>query len=197
MSIYYYFSAIFLATAIFTYVNPASSVREFVVRKDFFSNLKAGEFSVYDGKDKNLLYRIESEYSVLHQVKVIDQSNKQKVADLKAQVNLIEYKADISVLSKQGQWVAGTIKQNFQIAGSAFDINWNGEKISMVTEPVSLTTKFHDQNNRALAQFQLRPASVFITKKYDVQIYTDEYPDQIFFLALAARNHATKKRSRF
>jgi hypothetical protein len=195
MSAYYYLSTLLLAATIFTCVNSQNALHEYVVRKDFFSNLKSGEFSVYDKSEKNLQFRIESEYSVMHNIKVIDQATKQEIGRLSSQVNLLQYTAEFSTLdTNTNKWINGVIRKNIQIVGTSYNIDWNNQRITMETEPISLTTKFFDSDKQLLAQYRTRVTSL-ITKKYDLQVFSNAYPEQIYFLALAARNHASKKRS--
>jgi hypothetical protein len=178
MSIYMYFST------------------QYVVRKDFFTGIKAGEFSVYDTSEKNLYYRIESNYGIMQNNKVISYPSKQEIGRLQAQIKPLLYKAEISILDSQSnQWINGLIQQNFQLLGGSFNIDWNGYRITMETEAVSLTTKFNDANGQLLAQYRTRPASLFWTRKYDMQIFSNKYPEQIYLLGLAAREHVVSSKN--
>jgi len=184
-----------LASAIFTYVNPQDPIQQYVIRKDFFTGFKAGEFSVYDTNEKQLYYRIESNYDIMQNIKIIAYPSKQEVGRLEAKIKAFVYKAEISILDPQtNQWVTGLIQQNFQIVGSLFNIDWNGQQITMKSEIASLTSKFFDTNAQLLAQFRLRPTSVFVTNKYDMTIFSNKYPQQIYLLGLAARDHITSSK---
>jgi hypothetical protein len=186
-----------LTSVIFNYVNPQNAIREYVVRKDFFTGFKAGEFSVYDTSEKHVHYRVESNYGLMQNVKVIAHPSKQEIGRLQAKINLLLYKAEISILDPQtNQWRNGLIEQNFKFLGSSFDINWNGHQIKMESEVGSLTSKFYDEDRQLLAQTRIRLTSIFITNKYDMKIFSNKYPEQIYLLGLAARDHlisSTKK----
>ncbi len=53
----------------------------------------------------------------------------------------------------------------------------------------SLTNIFRDSDGREiLAEFQRRPTSIFWADKYDMQIFSNKYPKQIYLLALAAQD---------
>ncbi|CAF3254145.1 unnamed protein product [Rotaria socialis] len=188
MSINFYFTFLLVSTVLI-YVDAVDPIKTYSIRKDFFTGIKGGEFSVRDPSGKHLYYRIESEYAILHTIKVIAYPSKQEIGRLKANLKPILYKADISILNAQtNQWTHGVFQQNLQILGSSFNIDWNGDQIRMESEPVSFTSKFYDKNSTLLAQFRLKPASVFWTKKYDMEIFSTKYPEQIYFLSMAARD---------
>jgi hypothetical protein len=109
-----------------------------------------------------------------------------------AKINLLLYKAEISILDPQtNQWRNGLIEQNFKFLGSSININWNGHQIKIENEVGSLTSKFYDEDRQLLAQTRIRLTSIFITNKYDMKIFSNKYPEQIYLLGLAARDHLT------
>ncbi len=57
--------------------------RQYVIEKDFFTGLKAGEFSIYDQSGRNLLYRLESRYAVAQRLELYAYPGKQLVASLR------------------------------------------------------------------------------------------------------------------
>jgi hypothetical protein len=192
MSNYIRVPVLILASVLFTFVNLQNPIREYVIRKDFFSGLKAGEFSVFDTSEKHVYYRIESSYGLMQNLKVISQPSKQEVGRLQAKIKLLLYKAEISILDSQtNQWTSGLIEQDFKLLGSSFDINWNGHRITMKSEVGSLTSKFYDESQQLLAEIRLRPTSIFITNKYDMKVFSNKYPEQIYLLGLAARDQLT------
>jgi hypothetical protein len=139
MSINICFSALLLASTIIDYVNPQDAIRQYVIRKDFFHGLKAGEFSIYDTTEQNLHYRIESDFALLQSVKIIAYPSKQEVGRIEAQLKPLLFKADIIILDPQAnQWVKGLIQQNYKLLGSSFNIDWNGHRITMENEVDSL-----------------------------------------------------------
>jgi hypothetical protein len=170
--------------------------RTFLIKKDLISGLKGGEFTIYDPTGKTRLYRMESKVGVTHHVKLFEGNEKKSpLAELKGKVTAVMYKAAISVLNKNvNKWSNGTIEQNFKIVGKKFLINFNGNDISMEGKGASLDTTFIDQSNQfVLAKFRKRLTSLFWRNKYDLQIFSDKYPDQIYFLGVAARDHSSKK----
>jgi len=196
MSIYACFSVFILASVIFTYVNPQDILRQYVIRRDFFTGFKAGEFSVYDTSEKHVYYRIESKYDILQNLKVIAYPSKQEVGRLKAKLKVLLYKAEISILDPQtNQWVNGLIEQDFQLLKNSFNIDWNGNRITMENDRASFTVKFRDTNGQLLAQFRIRLASIFVTNKYDMKIFSNKYPEQIYLLGLAALDGITSSKN--
>ncbi|CAF2398948.1 unnamed protein product [Rotaria sp. Silwood2] len=196
MSIYTYF-VLLLASTIFIQVNSQDPIKSYSIRKDFFKGFKAGEFSVRDPSGKHLFYRIESSYALLQSLKLIAYPSKQEVGRLKALIKPLVYKAEISIFDLQtNQSTNGLIEENLQLFRNSFNIDWNGSHLKMEGDIGSFTTKFLDENGELLAQFRLQPSSLFWTRKYNMQIFSTKYPEQIYFLGLAARDHiSSRKRS--
>jgi hypothetical protein len=188
MSIYNCFFVLLFASAIFTYANSQDPIQRYVIHKDFFIGIKAGEFTIYDTSEKNVYYRIESNYGILQDVEVIVYPSKQVIGLLQSKIKfLFLYEAEISTLDSQSnQWLNGTIEKKFQLLGKSFNIDWNGHRITMASEPLAFTSKIHDTNGQLLAQFRIRPASIFWAKKYDMQIFSNKYPEQLYLLGLFA-----------
>jgi hypothetical protein len=67
----------------FTRTQSQWVLRQYRIEKDFFSGLKAGEFSVYDQSGKNLLYRLESRYAVTQTSELYAYPSKQMVASIR------------------------------------------------------------------------------------------------------------------
>ena len=194
MSMKFILVVFLLASTSLLAVKSLSPIRQYVIRRDFFSNFKAGEFSVYDTNEKHLYYRIESKYFPLQNVELIAYPSKQTVGKLQAKLNLLLYKGHFSFQNPlSNQWVNGTIEQKFDLAGGVSAIAWNGHRITVQKELGSFTSQFYD-GNTLLAQFRLRPASIFWARKYDMQIFSDKYPENIYLLALAAHDHTTSSK---
>jgi hypothetical protein len=139
---------------------------------------------------------MESKFGATHNVKLYQGSEKKNpLAILKGKLSIVLYKATFSILnSNLKQWKNGTIDQNFKIVGNKFLINYNNINISMEGKGASLDTTFIDQSNQnILAKFRKRISSLFWKNKYDLQILSDKFPDQIYFLGVAARDHTNKK----
>jgi hypothetical protein len=169
--------------------------RTYLIKKDFISGLKGGEFTIYDDQGKNPLYRMESKLGK-HNVKLYQGLTKTNpIALLQAKITLALYKATIAILNQNSnQWQNGTIDQNFKIVGNKFLINFNNVQISMEGKGASFDTTFIDQSNQqVLAKFRKRISSLFWKNKYDLQVLSDKLPDQLYFLCVAARDHTNKK----
>jgi hypothetical protein len=131
---------VFVLILILTYVNSQNATQEYTIHRDFFNGFKAAEFSVFDTSEKNIHYRIESNYGVTHNVKVIAYPSKQEVGRLQAKITVVLYNADISILNPQtNQWNNGLVEQNFKLLASSFNVNWNGHRITLATEAFEST----------------------------------------------------------
>ncbi|CAF1171692.1 unnamed protein product [Didymodactylos carnosus] len=146
-------SAVLLALNIFVPIHSKVTNRTYLIKKDFLSDLKGGEFPVYDSTGKKQLYRMESKIGKTHNVQVFATTSKKVLAELAARVASAMYKGNIAVLDTNlKQWKNGTIEH-----GNKFRVFWNGQRISMEGKGNSLDTTFRDESNsNILAQFKKR-----------------------------------------
>jgi hypothetical protein len=56
------------------------------------------------------------------------------------------------------------------------------------------TSKFLDINGEVLAQFKMRLSSMFWANKYDMQISSTKFPEQIYLLVLAFRDPTGRRK---
>jgi hypothetical protein len=182
---------------ILTYVNSQNAIREYVIHKDVFSEFKAAEFSVFDTSEKNIHYRLESNYGLTQNVKVIALPSKQEVGQLEAKIKLYLYRAKFSILNPQtNQRNNGSIEQNFKFFLISLNINWNGHRITLKEDGAfSLTSKFYDEDQQLLAQIRIRPG-LPLKVRYDLKIFSNKYPEQIYLLGLAALHQVTSLKSK-
>jgi hypothetical protein len=185
MSIHLYISVFLLINP---FISSGNGQQQYVIGKDFFNGIKANEYTVYDPQEKHIYCRIESNYGILQNIKVIAYPSKQEIGRLKAKINFVTYKAEISILDRESnRWVNGSIQQVFKLTSGLYNIEWGGNRIKMEQRFASLTITFRDSvEGELLAQSRLRPASIFWVHKYDMQIFSYKYPKQIYLLGLAA-----------
>jgi len=72
-----------LSFLFFTKTQCQWALRQYVIEKDFFTGFKAGEFSVYDQSEKNLLYRLESSYAITQTAQLYAYPGKQMVGSIR------------------------------------------------------------------------------------------------------------------
>ena len=195
-------SIIGLVSILFALINAvhlghgaAATNRTYLIKKDLVSGLKGGEFTIYDSTGKKLQYRMESKVGVTHDVHVYAMPEKKLVARLKAKVTAVLYKAALTIFDEgSNRWNNGTIEQNFKIVGNKFTIVWKGETILMEGTAASLDTAFVAQSlGEVLGKFRKRVSSLFWKNKYDLQVLSNKYPDALYFLGVASRDHSNKK----
>ncbi|CAF3606569.1 unnamed protein product [Rotaria socialis] len=170
---------------------PVEVNRTYLIKKDFVSGLKGGEFTVYDHTGKTRLYRMESKWGLSHDVQVFSLPEKKLIARLKGIVIFATYKATVTILNaNNNQWTNGTLGQNFKIVGNKFTISFNKNRIVMEGTAASLNTEFHEQPlGNTVAKFRKRVSSLLWRNKYDLQVSSNAYPDTLYFLGVAARDH--------
>ncbi|UJR24664.1 hypothetical protein I4U23_006037 [Adineta vaga] len=177
-------------------VHTFGTNRTYLIKKDFISGLKGGEFSVYDSNGKVRQYRMESKFGATHDVRIYALPSKKLLARLKAKFTAAMYKATVSILvnEQRNQWSNATIEQNYKLVGNKFTIIWNENRIIMEGKAASLNTEFIEEPlGTVLAKFRKRVSSLFWRNKYDLQVLSDKYPDTLYFLGVAARDHSNKK----
>ena len=186
---------LFLFIVIFNGIDALETNRTYLIKKDFLSGLKGGEFTIYDSTGKKFQYRMESKVGVTHDVQLFEVPSKKLLARLKAKITPVLYKAIITIYDNQlDEWTNGTVDQKFKVVGNKFTIQWKGETIFMEGGAASLNTAFVGQSKGDVyAKFHKRVSSLFWRNKYDLQVLSNKYPDALYFLALAARDHSNKK----
>ncbi|UJR38647.1 hypothetical protein I4U23_031313 [Adineta vaga] len=170
--------------------------RTYLIKKDLISGLKGGEFTIYDAEGKKALYRMESKLGALHHVRLFEGlTKKNPIGLLKSKISVVLYKGNIAILNKKSnQWNNGTLNQNYKIVGNKFVLNFNSNDIVMEGKAASFDTTFIDQSTKEiLAKFRKRISSLFWKNKYDLQVLSNKFPDEVYFLAVAARDHTNKK----
>jgi len=111
--------------------------------------------------------------------------SKQVVGKLESKIGSI----NLSLLDdKTGQWITGLMKSHFTLLKHyEYNIELNGRRISMKKELLSAHTTFRDesQGGTLLARFQREFFSPITATTYGVQVYSNDIPDGLYFLALA------------
>jgi len=178
--------------------NSENHFRSYFIEKDFFSGIKMGEFSIYDSRKTRLLYRIESYYTIGGKLEVIDTSTKQVIGRLNNPWNLLLYKGNLTIFhSSSNQWIKGRIEKVFHMFNDKYIIKWNNRSVLMENPFGSLRTTFQYENHsRILAEIQKRSISFIWSNKYDLKIYSDYFPDCIYFLAIAIKDNINRGQSK-
>ncbi len=142
------YSLVILSTfSILTIETKHTSYMTYVLIRDYFLGFKAPEFSVYNTSEKNLYYRIESNYDLQHNIKLITYPSKQIVARLRSKKQGKTYEAKISIRNiTSNQWSDGMIVQHHQWLHTNYSIEWNGYHLSMINKIASWTTEILDQS---------------------------------------------------
>lgn len=176
---------IFLLVTIACQLNAKDGpLRAYTIRKDYFNGIKAAEFSVFDISKKTLYYRIESKYSIMPKFDILAHPSKKHVGKLESKIGAIK----LSLLDqKTGKWLNGSMKSHFNLLKVKYTIQLNGREILLQKDALSPHTNFHDQSadGLLLARFQREFFSPITATTYGVQIYSNDIPDGLYFLALA------------
>ncbi|CAF4544572.1 unnamed protein product, partial [Rotaria sp. Silwood2] len=156
-----------------------------IIKKDFLSGVKSAEFSVYDEKEQQLKYRIESRLLPKHNNKIVAYPSKKVIAKLTGQWSLLTYSATISILDPRlNIWIDGNITDIGGLSAYEYIIYWNDELISIKNPSSSSFIKFYDKMEKIdLARFKKQRA-LLKPSKYDLEVLSDKYPDVLYLLGL-------------
>ena len=90
--------------------------REYMIKSDLFKGIKVDEYSIYDFTGKNLQYRIESKYHVLHSIEVYDDRYQRWFKGLITKTHIIDDKWKIKyngrLLAMEYQHCSRAFKRN-------------------------------------------------------------------------------------
>ena len=164
--------------------------RTLLVEQDFLIGLKPGEFTVLDATRATIRYRIETSLGFSHNARILEMPAKTCVARLRA--------TKISVFNdQQNRWMNGTIKSNSKATRKDFTIVFNGKSILLQGLAVRDDAIFIEQSHQnALATVHKRRSASFWRDKYVLNIFSNRYPDVLYLLGLAVRDHGNQKTSR-
>lgn len=187
---------IFFVDIIVVLGKPSTNLpRQYLVRKDFFNGIKAGEFSVMDPSEKNLFYRIESLYHVLQRVEIIRYPQKKKTAELNSNFRVLMYRGEFSILNEtKNRWIKGNMEQNFRWLQVLVIIRWDGHQINMTSSSGDWTYRCRDETNQLVAEYRLHIGPILSRQKYDLKVYTNDYPEEIYLLIVAAHDRIRSAR---
>ena len=183
-----YSAWILLVGVVLVLAQPPTDVpRQYVARADVLNRLNAGDFSVVDRSEKKIYYQVEPRGSNrLMWLEVIKHPRKVKTARLAFKPYTETYRGNFSILNETSKrWTSGTIEQTGRFRQFAFVIRWNGHQINMTDKSNGAATPFRDESNELLADHRLQLSRDMWIKKYDVKVYTNKYPEEIYLLALA------------
>ncbi|CAM4852201.1 unnamed protein product, partial [Rotaria magnacalcarata] len=170
--------------------------RTYVIEKDYFGGFKGRGYTVYDSQGKKSLYRMEPQFGMTHNIQLFQGlKNKDPIAFLKEKFFTLFYKATIAIRNATtDRWKNGTVEQSFHMLTMKFTINYNNLDIIMKDGIMSWNTVYVDSfNQQVLAQFRRKMSWPFGREKYQLQVFFDKFPDQLYFFGFVARDHINEK----
>ncbi|CAF3945637.1 unnamed protein product, partial [Adineta steineri] len=167
--------------------SSTTAIRTYLVTNSF-NLFKINEFSVFIS-EKNLVYNIKSDLGFPRKLDIIDVSTNQIICRLKnvSDRHRLQNDANFTILnSTSNEWISGRIIRPISFLGAKYFIKWDKYNILMKTKFGSfLTTTFEYENHSSiLAKSKKRISSLFGTAKYDLQIFSNDLPDIIYFIGV-------------
>ncbi|CAF1133252.1 unnamed protein product [Adineta steineri] len=181
-----------LIASIFAAKDSSKSARRTYLVTNSFNLFKINEFSVFIS-EKNLVYNIKSDLGFPRKLDIIDVSTNQIICRLKnvSDRHRLQNDANFTILnSTSNEWISGRIIRSISFLGAKYFIKWDGYNILMKTKFGSfLTTTFEYENySSILAKSKKRISSLMGTAKYDLQIFSDDVPDMIYFIGVVIKD---------
>lgn len=166
--------------------------QQYVIKRDFQASYQYNSFSVFTNDEYQLLYRIETQYSLTYSgtVKTI-----LPLGDfiIVAHINTFfgsDRQFTFRILNSQlGRWIDGRIYQQSMLLYVIELVNY--QKITIELSPPRTpiissldTVRFRDGYiyNKILADYTQRTPWLSI---YDLRLFSNEYPIELYFVAFA------------
>ena len=172
--------------------------RTYIIEKDYFGGFKGRGYTVYDSQGKKPLYRMEPQFGMTHNIQLFQGlKKKDPIALLQEKFFTLFYKATIAIRNTTtNRWTNGTVEHSFHMLTMKFTINYNNLNIFMKDGIMSWDTIFVDSfNQQVVAQFRGKILWPFGREKYQLQVFSDKFPDQLYFFGFVARDHIKEKAS--
>ena len=169
---------------------PTNLPREYRVRRNFVGPIKGAEFSITDLLGKNLYYQIVSGYHLLKQLEVIRYPDKKKTARLGEKFWLFRgYRGEVSILDRPtNRWRHGMIERAALRDRDSYRIRWNGHDFNLTKAIGYRTYEFRNEDEQVLAHYVIHE-DLRYERKFDMKIFSNEYPEELYFLGLAAHDN--------
>lgn len=166
-------------------------LRKYVAKKDMISGDKASQFSFYsDLAEKNLTYRIESYHSPMQKIDLRTYPRGEEIGRLDAQQLGSSYEARFELKELRNKtnnvWYTGLIKRASAWFGEKYNIHLLQRTIIMKTKSVSSKFRFFDESSKLMAMLIKRSSMFTGITRYEVQIYSNAFPDGVYMLFIAA-----------
>ena len=169
---------------------PTHLPRQYRVRRNFVGPIKGAEFSITDLSEKKLYYRIVSGYHLLKQREVIRFPEKKKTARLGDKFRLFRgYRGEVSIVDRPtNRWIHGMIERTASRDRDSYRIRWNGHVFNLTEAEEYRTFEFRDEDDQVLANYCI-DQDLGYGRKFDMKIFSNEYPEELYFLGLAAHDN--------
>ena len=187
-----------LTILLIQYGSCRNAKRSYIIEKDYFGSFSGHGYTVYDSQRKKVLYRMEPQFGMTHQMHIFEGSeSKDPIAKIKEKFFAWSYEATISIRNKNiNRWTDGTVEYSFHMLTLKFTIRYNGQDVSMKDGMMSWDKTFTDPSNQqVLAQFRKKMLWGFGRAKHHLHVFSDKFPDLLYFFGFLVREHYENKDS--
>ena len=182
-----------ISSLMFNSIFGTKVLREYIVKRDLESGNKASQFSVYaDTAQKNLTYRIESDFNPLPTIDLKTYPNRMIIGRLDAQQIGSSYEARFEIKGTRNatdSWFTGHIRREFAWLNEYFKIQLAERTLIMKSRFTSSRFRFFDETKKVIAIFKKKTRTFSRQIWYELQIFSNQFPDGIYFFGIAAFDH--------
>ena len=173
-------------------IQSQKALRTFIVhRESIIRNNRLSNYTIYDSKEKTIVYRVKTIFTDIDAMMLIDYPAKNIIANVEGEWATGVFNVSLSIYSSKAQkWIDGIIKRIPGMSSDKYTIYWDGKEIIQRYKFLSSKMGFYDKKEKEkFARFFSHSKWYQTAIRYKVEIYSNYVPDAIYFFALAIIDH--------
>ena len=167
-------------------------MRTFIVhRESAIRNNRLSNYTIYDSKEKTIVYRVKTIFTDIDTMMLIDYPAKNVIANVEGDWAVGLFNASLSIYSSKAQkWIDGIMRPTPTTLWDKYSIYWDAKQVILRYKFFSTKMGFYDRKEKEKFAWFFQYSKWYRTAiKYKVEIYSNYMPDAIYFFALAIIDH--------
>jgi len=162
-----------------------------VIRDNKIKGKQLSAYTVYDSSEKNILYQLKPSSTDIDTIRITDYPADNLVAILEGQWGKKAFNTTFSIYDKKlTKWMNGTIKKDSSKWLEKYLIHWHFKYLHTRINFLSANLEVFNTEQKELLAVVRDCTGWFSTiAKYELKIYSSEYPDAIYLFLLAIKDH--------
>lgn len=148
-------------------------------------------YTIYDSMGLKRLYRMRTLQNDIDTILLVDYPAKNLVGNCEGEWAWDKVDVSFSIYSYSlSKWIDGKISKRVHLLRQKYSIEWDSKEVIMKSDLFSHAMSFYTGPQEIfLGQFKDTSSLFRNNAKYQLQIYSNYMPDQIYFFALAMISH--------